>query len=311
MTQQDRSTGLGGSDMAAVLGIVKKRSPLDLYLEKVGEVEPFAGNDATDLGSEFEDKVAELYARRTGRRVRRDRREYRHPHHPWAMAHLDRRIVGVRDILEIKCSSVDGWGDEGTDQVPEPILPQVHHYLGITGADSCDIAALLWGGYGPPKLQVYTVPRDDEMVAILLEEGERFWREHVLARVPPDPKTSEQANRRWSHVVAGKSVTATGEVLRAIDDLEGVKAQQKQLEGRRDELELFIKQFLQDGEAIVEAGQVHATWKAQTSRRFDVTRFKAEHAELAEEYHSESTYRVLRIPSRRGKGRAKQSEEEA
>lgn len=304
----DRSTGLGGSDMAAVLGLVGSR--LDLYLEKVGEKEPFEGNEATELGNEFEDKVAALYSRRTGLRVRRDRREHRHPQHTWAMAHLDRRIVGEPRLLEIKCSSTSGWGEEGTDQVPEWVLPQVHHYLGVTGADVCDVAALLWGGYGPPRLRIYTVPRDDDMVQILLEEGERFWRDHVVARIPPDPQTSEQANRRWARVTAGRSVIATPSVDRAIVELETVKAEQKRLEKQRDELELAIKSALQDAEAIVdERGVALATWKAQTSRRFDAKRFQEDHPEQAAAYVAESSYRVLRIPKRRGGGASQQPEE--
>lgn len=307
-TTIDRTTGLGGSDMAAVLGIDRWRSPLDLYLEKVGETPGFEGNEATELGDEFEDKVAILYAKRTGNRVRRDRREHRHPEHPWAMAHVDRQVVGQPRILEIKCSSASGWGEEGTDQIPESMLPQVHHYLGITGAEVCDVAALLWGGYGPPRLQLFEVPRDDEMVALLFAAGDQFWQEHVLARVPPDPRTSQEASTRWRRAVAGACVEASDDVLRAIAALEDVKQREKALKEERDGYELELKRTLQDSEAIVdEQGKPLITWKAQTSRRFDVTRFKNEHPELALKFQTASSFRVLRT-SKRAKERLAQPE---
>lgn len=292
----DRTAGLGGSDMPVLLRLVSYKDPLDLYLEKVGEAPSFEGNEATELGSAFEDQVARLYSKRTGNRVRRNNRTLVHPDHPWATAHIDRDIVGQPKILEIKCSSADGWGEPGTDQVPFHVLPQVHHYLGITGAEACDVAALLWGGYGPPRLQVYTVPRDEEMLGILLEEGERFWSEHVVPRIPPPPESSAAANRRWRQATTGKSVPATSRTIPLVAELEACKAEAKLLSDRRDAVELELKTAIEDAEAIVdEQGKPLVTWKLQTSKRFDVKQFRQVHPDLHDEFLAESAYRVLRL----------------
>lgn len=50
-----RKNGLGGSDMSALLGLSDYKSPLELYLEKIGEpVFEFKGNKFTEAGHEME-----------------------------------------------------------------------------------------------------------------------------------------------------------------------------------------------------------------------------------------------------------------
>lgn len=41
-----RSTGLGGSDVATICGLNKYKSPLQLWLEKTGQVEPVEAGEA-------------------------------------------------------------------------------------------------------------------------------------------------------------------------------------------------------------------------------------------------------------------------
>jgi predicted phage-related endonuclease len=145
------------------------------------------------------------------------------------------------------------------------------------------------------------VERCPAMIKILIERGERFWHDHVLKRVPPDPSTSEEANVVWRRAKLGAVVLIGHEVGRAIADLEETKAAQKLLGERRDALELTIKRTLKDAEAIVdEEGHPFATWKEQSSTRFDQRRFREEHQDLFADYATSNTYRVLRV-TKRGK----------
>lgn len=292
----DRRHYLGGSDMPAVLGLVKQRTPLDVWREKTGRAEPFGGNEATDLGTRFEDDVAAIYSIRTGRKVRRDNRELVHPAADFLRGHVDRRIVGERALVEVKCSSVHGWGEPGTDEIPDHVVPQVHTYLELADVERCDVVALLWGGYGPPRVEIYPVQRDRELGAMLVEQARRFWHEHVVADVPPEPADSAEASALWSRATSGKALVASRMTLDTIDELLAIKAEQKRIEARRDELELAIKAGLRDGEAYVhpETGRVVVSWKQQTDRRFDASKFAEAHPELHEQFKVEQVKRVLR-----------------
>ena len=57
---------IGGSDAAAACGINPWISPLQLYLEKTGQIEPYGGNDATYWGNVLEPFVASRLAEVTG-----------------------------------------------------------------------------------------------------------------------------------------------------------------------------------------------------------------------------------------------------
>ena len=67
-----RQTGLGGSDIAAALGVSPWKTPVELWMEKTGQKTDDAGNPLLlDIGSALEDLVAKNYETKTGRSVER------------------------------------------------------------------------------------------------------------------------------------------------------------------------------------------------------------------------------------------------
>jgi putative phage-type endonuclease len=302
----DRTKGLGGSDMAAILGIDRFRSALDVYLEKIGEAPAREETEAMFWGTELEDNIARRWADRNGLKVRRKNVAVVHPDHPWMRGHIDRMVVGKREGVEIKLSSADGWGDEDTDQIPHYYLPQVHHYLtACPGVERWHVVPLLWS-FGPPKLAHYLVERDDEMSGILIEAGERFLKDHVEARVAPDPETNEQAGMLWRKSVQGKQVLASEESLRWVRDLEAVKLAQKELKAERDHLELAMKGLLREADtAVDDAGKVMFSWKEQSQSRFNQKSFKEECPTVYAEHLQSITFRKLHV-TKLGKETAKE-----
>jgi len=290
----DRKYYIGGSDEAALLGVSPWRTPLDVFLEKTGDATPFEGNDATYWGTRLEDVVAEEYARRTGNKVRRRNAVLVHPEHDFLRANLDREIVGQKRILECKTAglrSADSWGEDGTDQVPDYYLPQVAHYMAVTGATGADVAVLIGG----QDFRIYHVERDLELERLVLERAVQFWHDHVVPRVPPPPMSAQDVVRLFPSD-DGNTVDATPEVAAAVQRLAEVRAQIKALQGDKDDpapgTEAFlaneVKTFL--GSAAVlrgPNGKPMATWKAaKDATRFDAKRFAAEHPDLFQQYQT-------------------------
>jgi putative phage-type endonuclease len=148
---EERRSGIGGSDVAPMLGLSPWKTPFALWQDKTGravEVEPDeAQRERMHFGTVLEDVVAREHAARTGQRVQRVTSMLRHPDVPIALANLDRaivedgsrarwdqaagRVLGARGILECKTAhalaqnSAD-WGEPGTDQVPAYYWMQVH-----------------------------------------------------------------------------------------------------------------------------------------------------------------------------------------
>lgn len=101
----ERKKGIGGSDVAAVLGVNPYRTQTDIYLDKTSEiVEDTPQSDAAYWGSTLEDIVAKEFSARTGMKVQRltkslstafDDRIGIEESAPrgWARANIDRAIV--------------------------------------------------------------------------------------------------------------------------------------------------------------------------------------------------------------------------
>lgn len=290
---------IGGSDAAAVLGISPWTTPLQLYRRLAGEAAP-AETDLEELseavrwGNLLEPVVAERYAEVTGRKVRREPRRLRHKVHAMLTAHIDRRTDDPERILEVKTARYGrDWGAEGTDEVPPHYVAQCMHYLAVTGAKVCDLAVLIAGS----DFRVYPIERDEAVVSQLIERELEFW-DRVQRRDPPDPLTNAEAAGRWLPVI-GKTLVASPTLLRDLDELHSVRAQIAELEQRQGMLELYLKTAMTDAECLTdEAGNVHATWKGQSSRRLDTKAIRAAHEELCEPFMRETTTRVFRLTKR-------------
>ena len=91
---QARRAGIGGSDIGAILGLSRYRSPVDVWLDKTGQAEADTGmSEAAYWGVELEATVAAEYAKRTGNKVQRVNQMLRHPEHDWMLANIDRAVV--------------------------------------------------------------------------------------------------------------------------------------------------------------------------------------------------------------------------
>jgi putative phage-type endonuclease len=107
--RQARETGIGSSDCAAVLGLSEYRTPLDVYLEKIGEKPDQEENLKMKFGLEAEPIVARMFEQKTGLTVRNDFKIRIHPVYPFLIANLDRTIlanngrgVGILEIKKLK-----------------------------------------------------------------------------------------------------------------------------------------------------------------------------------------------------------------
>ena len=307
----DRTKGLGGSDMAALLGVATfkvdgvKKNKLHIYLEKTGQAGDREETEPQYWGITFEDDIATRWAVVNGVKVRRRNEPVVCPGHPWLIGHIDRKIVGKREGVEVKLSSKDGWGQEGTDEIPEEYLCQVHTYLTCTEWERWHIAALLWGHFGPPKLHHYVVERDPEWSGILIEAGERFKRDHWDPRIPPEPESSDQASRLWRTVDPDKIVVCTEDDLRLLGTREALKNQVRGLDTKINNIDLKLKKRLQEAPALVDAdGNVQLKYEVEFSRKFSSKRFQQIEPEMYSTHVHTTHSRILR-PSKPGKEAAK------
>ncbi len=274
---KERRSGIGGSDAPAVLGLSKWKTPLQLYLEKRGELATQPESEPMRWGSRLEPLVRQEYADRTGEVVRLPDGLLRHPAYPWMLATID----GVTDtgrLVEIKTArTAEGWGEPGTDAVPQAYLIQVQHYLAVTGLHVADVAVLIGG----QEFRLYEVPSDRELQELIIEQEAEFWKA-VQQGTPPDPVTYADVVARYGRASRAGTVKASIEVLAAVEALRAVRAQLAELDAREEEAKRIILGAMGECDTLVDdEGNILATWKAsKPAQRFDAKALQAAHPDL-------------------------------
>ena len=301
----ERQTGLGGSDLGAILGLNPYRTPYQTWLEKSGRSEPFTGNLQTRFGSYAEEFVAREYSDRTGRQVQRYNSLLRHPNAP-LLGHIDRLVVPEgakrashqREIrtdlgLEAKtahalAASRNGdWGEPGTDAVPASYLIQCQAYMLLTGCAHWDLAVL----FGNSDFAIYHLHQDPELGEYIVDEASRWWRDYVVADVPPPPSSELEARQRWPGHSPGRAIEADESLYTDLTLLARLKAEIRDYEKQEQALKDRILPALEDAEIITWAGKEITSYRA--NKASNKTDWKALADELLRGFDPEDRARYL------------------
>lgn len=223
-TMELRRSGLGGSDVPAILGEVPRRKAIDVWLEKMQrpEVEAFEGNNRTRWGQKLEPLIAQViadeWAKACGLEVRRVG-VARHKDRPWQLGSADRlgylveragkappartarlvkggRLSQPDEGLEIKTHGYNAGRDydqeDGSeDAVPTKIRLQCDWYMSVFDLPRWNLAALI----DTADDREFVIERDLDLEAALLEEMDRWWQVHIVGGKMPDPDGSPRFER--------------------------------------------------------------------------------------------------------------------
>jgi len=282
-----RATGIGGSDLAAVLGLSKWKTPLQLYREKRGECEDQPDNEPMRWGRALEDVIRQRYAEETGATVEVPG-HMRHPVHSFIVGHLDGIATlpnGQTVVLEIKTARHgEGWGEEGTDEIPQEYLLQVQHYLFVAGLDQADVAVLIAGS----DFRIYRIKADAELQAMLLDACREFW-QRVQDGNPPAPMSAADCQSLWPAPQRDER-EASADTVAKVAELAAVRAQIADLESQKESLETAIKSELADASDLTYGGRTLATWRSVKGRTtLDAKRLEQERPDVFATYARQGT----------------------
>lgn len=193
---RERMKGIGGSEMAAILGLSPWQGPHDIWARKTGRMPEQEDTFRFKVGRLFEAPIAQLYCDREKVSLARIDGLIKHPTAP-IVGTPDRLIVsGKNRGVEIKTSSPafrHQWGEEYTDDVPAYYLIQCATYMMLTGMDEWDLVPLF--GFNERDLMVFRIKRDVELESMLIEEATNFWNRYVLGNEQPPITGSDGCTR--------------------------------------------------------------------------------------------------------------------
>ena len=207
-----RRTGIGSSDVSAILGLSTYDSPYSLWEQKTGRapLDPPADDRTEELrywGNRLEPVIREETARSLEADIIKPDVAYRSNEHPHMIANLDGWAPDLEALFEAKnTDSRNGALWEG--QVPDHAELQVHHSASIIGADRAIIAGFIGGN----RMRIHEITINPTIVDIILDAEARFW-EHVTSDTPPPVdghiRTMEALTREWAHRPGAREVPAT------------------------------------------------------------------------------------------------------
>lgn len=215
-TKNARRGGVGGSDVAAILGLSPWKKPIDVWLEKKGLLDEAVNPNREfllQLGTDLEPVIAKLYERQTGKKLNLPfPMQWKHKKHEILFASPDRFVEGESHGVELKSESQfsDKFGDPGTDEVPPHYLLQVAHYMNVMDYESWDIALLHAG----TSFAIYTVRRDKELEDAVTEQVLNWWARHIVGDTPPDIDGSEG----WSKYLKRRFPQNVSAMLKATEE---------------------------------------------------------------------------------------------
>ena len=218
LTEQEwltyRRQGIGGSDVAAILGISPFRTARDLYDDKLNiasAVDDTGNWVALEMGHLLEPLVAQIFTKKTGLEVFQIKKMFQHPQYPFMLADVDyfvRLPNGKIALLEIKTTNYNAkdhwWKDD----------------------EECVIIRHLYRD------------REYEQEMIYLER--EFWHDHILTRIPP-PYTEdgslilESLRRRLG--AADKTIPA----IQLDNDLSATMLRYLRLQEQKQQVETRVK----------------------------------------------------------------------
>lgn len=287
-----RGQYIGGSDAAAVVGLNPYRSPYSLWAEKTGRVPGFEGNLATEVGTYLEEFVAQKFAEETGKKVRRANQSFLNSDYPWAIANIDREIVGEDAGLEIKTTSEMNLKKFKGGEYPAQYYCQAVHYMAVTGKKRWYLAVLI----GNREFRWFTIERDEDEIKALMDAEKSFW-EYVRKDAPP----LTDGTAATGEAVLTMYPDSDGEeiTLYLYEDMAARYMETcrriKELEQERDAHANAIKNYMQTAERA-EGDRFRVSWKTSSRSTFDHKRFQRDNPGLdLSQYFKSSISRTFRV----------------
>lgn len=288
---QQRTKGVGGSDVAAIMGLSPWRTPMQVWLEKTGREQP---QDISDkpyvaFGNTMEPVIGKWYAEQFPTfTVRRVNAICQSISRPWAQASLDYEVYDGRrwGVLEIKTARTAQDWQEG---VPAYYLTQVTHYLSVTGRAFAYVAVFF---RDTCEFKAFYIERDEEDIAAVDSAVDTFWHDYVEAGIMPQLTGTEGEVASLTDYYGKPSGTFTQlhdaspeavEARQAIAEYLDAARAEKQAKEAKTKATATLAKLIGDAKGL-DTDVARVTWVRREATKLDTKRLQAEHPEIWEQY---------------------------
>lgn len=190
--RRHRADKIGGSDVAAIVGLSNWQSAYALWHERRGQIEPGPDKPQMEWGTRLEPVIVQAFEERHPEFMvdYQPGQVWAHPDRPWQVASPD-ALLGSNPFtvpptiiagLEAKTSRYDdGWGPDGSADIPPYYSTQVQWCMDVFEVDTWHLAVLFSGS----DYREYVIPAQPNLQTLLREAASDFLDSLTEDRVPP------------------------------------------------------------------------------------------------------------------------------
>lgn len=261
MSGFDRRQGIGASEAGAVLGYSPFATATDVWLSKMSEEKVVLGTDdmtpAQEWGHRLEDAILRKYEDVTGSiAVGTNTKKHSQGHfgdiYP-VFATPDGLIAGG-GLVDAKCTNhEDGWGEQGTDEIPNHYLLQGVIQMAVCEQPWVDFAVLF---LARRRFGIWRVQRDEALELLVLRRLASWWEDYVVTRTPPDATTPKYLATLRS---TGSWVEDPDRVL--VSMFKEADQERKAAQKKYDELKEMVQRTIGDNDGIKAEGLGKVSWR--------------------------------------------------
>ena len=279
-----RKKGIGGSDVASLLGISKWKSEIELWLDKTNQTDnDTEDNEAMEWGRIMEPVIRDHFAEVTGKPVVEVKAMLQHPEYPFMLADVDGLTTddeGNPAILEIKTAS-EYKRSEWENDIPVYYQTQIQHYLCVTGVQKAYVAVLIGGN----SFKVYEVDADKEVQQMLIVLEQNFWNK-VQNMIRPEMDGSDAAKNLLDSLYHGgisKQIVMPDEAVEYVDAYIEACAEEDNARTKKQDASNHIKKIMGDYDKAICLGH-NISWKPVSTERLDTKALKENEPEIYAKY---------------------------
>lgn len=277
---------IGGSQIAAVLGLNPYKSPLQQWRELKGVEKP-EPTAAMRRGMVAEAFIQNFY--QSEHKV-----EYAFVQHQMQRGAARGTFDALTKdgvLIDFKSSALC------KESVPTAYRMQLIWYAGLAKMEGLEVKSLrLIAADGFFNMYIHELPYDDELFQLMDTKAGEWYDRHIIHGIEPEPTVKEKAEMLQSVVSTGIKVTDDEVIKSKIQDLREYKEKVAGITKKIEALEAEIKAEIGEAEGLADQyGNLLVTWKTFSRKSLDTTALKKAIPDIAAKFEKEQTYRMFKL----------------
>lgn len=229
----NRAKGIGGSEIASIVGLSPWESPFALWHRKAGNIGPKTQTQSMNWGQRLESAIVQAWCERHPELTPAPGGMFRNEERPWQIGSPDHVVEdGVLEVKTADKYAAWEWGPSGSDEYPPYYRCQGLWYGDTLGLQRVYLAVLIGGN----DYREYEITPEPGEIEHLRAAGEAFWTSLQNGTPPPldESEHTYEAIRELHPEIDGTEVQVDADDVEAwrhaaaeIKRLKGVEANSK------------------------------------------------------------------------------------